>query len=352
MQITAVLKDKSFLNHLIEPGHPESPQRLESIYAMLEGQAMAGLFETVAPRAATRDELALNHTPAYIDRIADTAGRPHVRLDPDTATSEGSWNAATRAAGAVLDGIDLIMDGRAANGFALVRPPGHHAESDRAMGFCLFNNIAIGARYCLQKHGLKRVLIIDWDIHHGNGTQHAFYREPKVLYFSTHQHPYYPGTGSVEEVGDGPGSGFTVNVPLSGGQADGDYEYIFKEILLPIAGSYRPEFVLVSAGYDIYSRDPLGTMDVSPRGFYRLTRMLRLMAEELCSGRLLFALEGGYNVAGITESVRQTLLGLSYCAENSGCERDCSQRGQLLPGTLAMVEKTKRIQSTFWPVLN
>jgi len=350
MKRTVVLKDASFLKHIIEPGHPESPQRLESIYAMLSEPDMAGLYDVLAPRQATRDELALTHTPAYIERIAATAGRQPVRLDPDTGTSEGSWDAAILAAGAVLDGIDLVMSNRAANGFALVRPPGHHAESDRAMGFCLFNNVAIGAQYLVHKHKLERVLVIDWDIHHGNGTQHSFYGDPKVLYFSTHQYPYYPGTGAIEEVGDMAGRGYTVNVPLPGGQGDSDYRYIFSDLLLPLARAYKPEFVLVSAGYDIFAHDPLGTMEVTPRGFYTLTRMVRNMAEELCGGRLLFTLEGGYHVAGITDSVKQTLLGLAYRDAEGETVEELQEHHGVLPVTLSLVEKVKKAQATFWPV--
>ncbi len=232
---TVVLKDTCFLGHVTQHGHPESPERLESIYAMLQGADMAGRFEEISPRRATKAEIALNHARAYIERIAATAGRPPLSLDPDTGTSEGSWDAAAHAVGAVLDGIDMILSGKADNGFALVRPPGHHAENSHAMGFCLFNNAAIGARYLLEKHKLKRVLVLDWDIHHGNGTQHSFYANPQVLYVSTHQYPYYPGTGAFEETGENAGRGFTVNVPLSGGQGDSDYACILNEILVPLA---------------------------------------------------------------------------------------------------------------------
>lgn len=350
MKKTVVLKDASFLKHVIEPGHPESPQRLESIYAMLDGPDMAGLCDVRTPRQASREELALIHAPAYIERIAATAGRPPVRLDPDTGTCGASWEAAVRAAGAVLDGIDLVMSGAAANGFALVRPPGHHAEHNRAMGFCLFNNAAIGALYAVQRHGLQRVLIIDWDIHHGNGTQNSFYDDPRVLYFSTHQYPYYPGTGDVNECGDRAGRGYTVNVPLPGGQGDADYRCIFSQVLLPLARSYRPEFVLVSAGFDIYAHDPLGTMEVTPRGFYDMTRIIRDMAEELCGGRLLITLEGGYHVAGITESVQHTLRGLARDKAAGHAEQHESRAGRILPSTQAVVEKIKKAQAAFWPV--
>ena len=348
---TVVLKDTCFLGHVPQYGHPESPERLESIYAMLQGADMAGRFDEISPRRATKDEITLNHARAYIERIAATSGRPPLGLDPDTSTSEGSWDAATYAAGAVLDGIDMVLAGKADNGFALVRPPGHHAENDHAMGFCLFNNAAIGAHYLIRKHKLQRVLVIDWDIHHGNGTQHAFYNNPKVLYFSTHQYPYYPGTGALEETGQASGRGYTVNVPLPGGQGDSDYACIFSEILAPLANEYKPEFVMVSAGYDIYQHDPLGTMNVTPQGFYILTRIVRQLAENICGGRLLLTLEGGYHVQGLADSVRQTLLALSDsdCAQaNSPIAslEDCS----MLPVSLSIIEKVKKVHSVNWQV--
>jgi len=348
---TVVLKDKCFLGHATQHGHPESPERLEAIYAMLEGADMAGCFEEISPRRATKVEIALNHSSAYIERIAATAGRPPLSLDPDTSTSEGSWDAATCAVGAVLDGIDMILSGQADNGFALVRPPGHHAESDRAMGFCLFNNVAIGARYLISKHKLERVLVIDWDIHHGNGTQHAFYNSSQVLYFSVHQYPYYPGTGALEETGQAAGQGFTVNVPLPGGQGDSDYASIFSEILLPLVSEYQPEFVLVSAGYDIYQHDPLGTMKVTPQGFYIMTKTLRQIAENICGGRLLCTLEGGYHVQGIAESVKQTLLALSD-SDSAQANYDIGlvEDRRALPATLRIIERVKKIHSATWQV--
>ncbi len=348
---TVIFKDTCFLGHVTQHGHPESPERLEAIYAMLQDGDMAGCFEEISPRRATKAEIALNHSPAYIERIAATAGRPPSSLDPDTGTSEGSWDAAAHAVGAVLDGIDMILSGAADNGFALVRPPGHHAENSHAMGFCLFNNAAIGARYLLEKHKMQRVLIVDWDIHHGNGTQHSFYADPRVLYVSTHQYPYYPGTGAFEETGENAGRGFTVNVPLSGGQGDGDYASIFNEILVPLAVEYQPQFVLVSAGFDIYQHDPLGTMDVTPQGFYDMTRIIRQLAETVCGGRLLFVLEGGYHLQGIAQSVKQTLRALSdSCGSPADTHAGFFEDSMILPATRSSIEKVKKIQSFNWQV--
>jgi acetoin utilization deacetylase AcuC-like enzyme len=311
MTKTIVIKDRRYIDHVTSAGHPESPRRLEAIYKKIEDNDIRDKFEEVEPREATKEEISFNHSIEYIEKIEKTAGKNFVSLDPDTNTSAGSWQAAILAAGAVLTGIDMIIEGKADNGFALVRPPGHHAEASRAMGFCLFNNIAIGAHYLLKKHGLERVLIVDWDIHHGNGTQNSFYDSPEVLYFSTHQFPYYPGTGSSGETGVKEGKGFTVNVPLSGGQGDEDYVKIFNEILLPAAQEYKPQFILVSAGYDIYHLDPLGTMNVTPNGFNLMTGILKSLAEKQCQGKILFSLEGGYHVEGTAESVKYSLLSLA-----------------------------------------
>lgn len=311
MSKTIILKDEKCIDHVTTPGHPESPQRLKSIYRMLESDEMKGCFEVLAPRKAEKAELYWNHTPEYVAAIERTSGQSFISLDGDTNTSAGSWDAALQAAGGVMAGIDRIMDKKADNGFALVRPPGHHAEASRAMGFCLFNNIALGAHYLLKKHGLKKVFIVDWDIHHGNGTQNAFYQSPEVFYLSTHQYPYYPGTGAQGEKGLGDGRGCTLNIPLPGGQGDDDFMKIFNDVVGPAIADFGPEFILVSAGYDIYFRDPLGTMKVTENGFFRMTAFLKKLAGSVCGGRLFLALEGGYHIEGITASVQQTILALS-----------------------------------------
>ncbi len=346
MKRTIVLKDDRFLDHVTRPGHPECPERLSAIYERLKEEDIRGCFAEVQPEEASIDEISMNHSPEYIETIKATDGRSFVSLDPDTTTSSGSWKASILAAGAVITGVDMIMDGKADNGFALVRPPGHHAEESKAMGFCLFNNIAIGARYLLKNHHLKRILIIDWDIHHGNGTQNSFYSSPEVLYFSTHQYPYFPGSGAFNENGIEDGAGFNVNVPLGGGQGDGDFLKIFRELLLPIAEQYRPEFILVSAGYDIYQHDPLGTMDVTPEGFLSMALFLKQMAAKLCDCRILMTLEGGYHIRGIAECVKQTVKALAEdgivepaVGRSSGMEIDM------------IVDKAKQVHSVYWPVL-
>jgi acetoin utilization deacetylase AcuC-like enzyme len=249
---TGIVKDKRFMNHRPGAFHPESHERLEVIYEMLEEPDMAGRFKEVPVRLAQKEELLLIHSPEYIDSVAATEGKEHTSLDPDTATSPGSYEAALLAAGGLCQAISMVISGDMENAFALVRPPGHHAERSRAMGFCLFNNVAIGARYAQESHHLKRVLVADWDLHHGNGTQHSFETDPSILYFSTHQYPYYPGSGALREVGRDEGEGFTVNVPLSVGHGDGDYLGIIERVLKPIALEFNPELVLVSAGFDIH----------------------------------------------------------------------------------------------------
>ena len=305
---TGIVQDTRYLSHVVGFDHPESPERLVAIYEMLALPDMADKFIQIPARPATIDELAMVHRRSYIDLVADTAGKSFTSLDPDTATSAESFTAALLAAGGLLNAIDSVISGRVDNAFALVRPPGHHAEDRGAMGFCLFNNVAIGALHAINKHHLQRVLIVDWDLHHGNGTQHSFYEDPRVLYFSTHQYPYYPGTGSLEEIGMRKGMGFNVNVPLSAGADNAQYVKIFRKILCPLSAKFKPELVLVSAGFDPYYRDPLGGMKVTPEGFAYLTRILMDIADEYCAGKLVVTLEGGYHLTGLAESIKSMLL--------------------------------------------
>jgi acetoin utilization deacetylase AcuC-like enzyme len=316
MNRTGVVKDRRYLEHVMDPGHPESPERLQEIYQMLEEEEMRGrTLGKVKPRPATREEIEMVHSPDYIDLIASTAGKPHVRLDMDTSACAKSYETALWAAGGLLELIKVVMQEKLDNGFALVRPPGHHAEKDRAMGFCIFNNIAIGARYALRNFSLQRILIVDWDVHHGNGTQNSFYEDPQVLYFSTHRYGFfYPGTGGATEVGKGKGEGFTVNVPLPTGAGDADYGNIFEKLLKPIALEYQPQLILVSAGFDTHYNDPLGGMDVSEKGYARMTQILMEIAEATTQGKLVLTLEGGYNVTSERRSVKAVLEELSQAS--------------------------------------
>ncbi|MBW1764466.1 MAG: histone deacetylase [Deltaproteobacteria bacterium] len=314
MNKTGVVRDKRYLDHNMGELHPESPARLEGIYDMLEDIDMKGNFIDVPSIYAQRDELLYIHSPEYIDLLAETSGKDNTYLDPDTQTSAGSYEAALLAAGGLCEAISLVHSKGLNNAFALVRPPGHHAEQNRAMGFCLFNNVAIGAAYARKKLGLDRILVIDWDLHHGNGTQHSFYDDPSVLYISTHQYPHYPGTGAYNEFGSGRGEGFTLNVPLSMGYGDSEFIDIFERLIRPVTCEYQPEMILVSAGFDTHTDDPLGGMKVTPHGFAGMTRSIMNMATDCCDGKVVMTLEGGYNIQGLKDSVKivlKELAGLS-----------------------------------------
>jgi acetoin utilization deacetylase AcuC-like enzyme len=301
---TIVITDRRFLEHDPGFGHPESPARLDAVQADLARAPLAGVT-VEAPRAATDAEIEAVHPAAYREALAALAGR-RAQLDPDTATSPGSWDAARLAAGAAVEAALATLNGRARNAFALVRPPGHHAEPDRAMGFCLLNNAAIAAE-AARRAGAARVVIVDWDVHHGNGTQDIFADRDDVLYMSVHQYPFYPGTGAADEVGVGAGRGATVNAPLPGGQGDADYGAVFHDLFLPAARAFRPELVIVSAGFDAHARDPLAGMRVSERGFAAMASALTQLADETCGGKMALMLEGGYDLPALTASVRATL---------------------------------------------
>jgi len=287
--------------------HPESPARLAAVYEMLDNPGMSWKYELILPREASHDEIAYIHTLPYIDFIASTAGKSHVILDPDTMTSAETYDIAKLAVGGLLNAIDAVMAKETDNAFAFVRPPGHHAGAGNSAGFCVFNNIAIGAEHAKRIHGLKKILIVDWDLHHGNGTQKIFYSDRRVLYFSTHQYPYYPGTGGLQEIGEGMAQGFTVNVPLRHGATNGTFISAFRSILEPIAYAYKPELILVSAGFDTYYQDPLGSMRVTPEGFAAMARVLLNIADRCCGGKVVAVLEGGYNVQGLTRCVKAVL---------------------------------------------
>lgn len=318
MRKTAVFKDPLFMAH--DPGfdHVESPNRLKVIHEVLDRVEVRDHFVYPDISPASQRIIGLNHTVDHIYRVGETAGKIFDSLDPDTQTSMDSYAAACMAVGALTRGVDLLLAGEIDNGFALVRPPGHHAEGDRSMGFCLFNNVAVAAHYALQRCALKRVMIVDWDLHHGNGTQNSFYNTDKVLYLSTHQYPYYPGSGSLHETGKGKGEGYTVNIPLPGYQGDRDYATIFNDIITPIGRQYQPDLILISCGFDISHGDPLGTMEVTSKGFAYMTRSMLKLAEEVCAGKLLVTLEGGYNLNGMRDGAMAVLSELCGHPLDSG----------------------------------
>ncbi len=298
--------DPVYLEH--ETGtHVENAQRLITTISHIEENHLKDKLVLLSPRAAIIDELAAVHAREHISRIQTQSERGGGWLDSDTVMSPGSYNAAVYAAGGVLTAIDSVMTRQVDSAFALVRPPGHHATCWQAMGFCLFNNIAIAAKYAIANFDIQRLLIIDFDVHHGNGTQDTFYADPHVLYFSTHQYPFYPGTGSIDETGARGGEGFTVNVPLLAGWGDDEYQAAFEDILAPVAKRFQPQLILVSAGYDAHWADNLALMQMSVSGFARLVEIIKTLADMLCQGRMVFTLEGGYHLEALSLSVSATL---------------------------------------------
>jgi len=345
MNKTGIVKNERYMNHRMGAYHPESPKRLEVIYAMLEEADIRGQFKEINDRPANKDELLLVHSLDYIEKLAATAGKEYTFLDPDTQTSAGSYDAALLAAGGLCEAITQVHSGELDNAFALVRPPGHHAEKGRAMGFCLFNNVAIGARYAQRYLNVNRVLVVDWDLHHGNGTQHSFEDDPSILYFSTHQYPYYPGTGALNEAGRSKGKGFTVNVPLSGGYGDGEYVALFEEILRPITLEFNPEIILVSAGFDIHIGDPLGGMSVTPNGFAGLIRSIIEMAEPCCDGKVVMTLEGGYDLQGLRDSVKAVLKEMTGLSVTSASDLAAKADRRRLDH---IVHDVSRVHQQYW----
>jgi len=344
----AIIKDNQYLEHNAGAGHPESPDRLRVIHDLINTEFSS--LPVIPPRLATESELALIHDLFYIQRVADTEGRSRSQLDPDTGLSARSYEIARLAAGGLLQGIDALFATpnsqlQTPNSiFAFLRPPGHHAEPDRAMGFCIFNNIAIAAAYARERYGLKRILIVDWDLHHGNGTQRAFYSDPAVLFFSSHQHPYYPGSGNVDETGTGKGAGFTINAPFPRGFGDAEYFHIYSTILKPVALEYKPELVLVSAGFDPYVKDPLGGMKVTGEGFGALAGIIRDITAATCPGKLLFTLEGGYNFEGLRNGVKAVLQTLAHGASSAPARAHSPEADDVKRAIVA-------IQRNFWKSL-
>ncbi len=344
-----LLRDPLFLLHSQGPGHPESPERLRAIDVMLERFPLHDRLVPLPARDATREELCWVHDESYVRAVEGTSGRPHTMLDPDTFTNEHSYRAAVRAAGGVISSVEAAVRGGLDGAFALVRPPGHHAEADQGLGFCLFNNVAVASQYALERLGLERVLIFDWDVHHGNGTMHSFYDTDRVLYCSTHEYPHYPGSGRIDEIGQGPGAGYTVNIPLPPGQGDEEYVEIIERVLRPIALEYKPELILVSAGFDVAQGDPLGDMDVSTAGFARMTEQLCDISAACCQGRLVFVLEGGYDLHALPAGVSAVLTTLAT-GTSGGKPTESGGRGAS-PQTNAVIEAVRARLRPHWKSL-
>ena len=302
MTATGVVWDRAYLDHVTDEGHPDHPRRLEPLYRRLEETAGDHPFISIAPIEASDEEILLVHSPAYLEQVRATAGQAASALSADTLTCERSFRTARLAVGGTIGAVRKVIAGELANALVLARPPGHHAERTRAMGYCIFNNVAIAAMAARRSMGIDRVMVVDSDLHHGNGTQHIFERDPSVFFFSSHQFPHYPGTGHLSETGMGPGEGTTMNVPLGKGCGNGEFAAIYRRLLAPVARAFRPQMILVSTGFDIHIDDPLGGMRVTPAGFAGLTRVLLDIAETVCDGRVVFCLEGGYNAAALADS--------------------------------------------------
>ncbi len=336
MARTCLIYHPIYLEHDTD-GHPERKERLTTTLKKIESSGLD--LEFVTPRPATLEEVGTIHSPGYINQVRTISERGGGYLDLDTVVSQRSYEAALMAAGGVITGIDVVKNGLD-NAFALVRPPGHHALPNRGMGFCIFNNVAIGAKHA-QKIGLEKVLIVDWDVHHGNGTSAIFYDDRTVLYFSTHQSPHYPGTGRVKELGMDGAEGFTVNVPLPWGTGESGYLAAFEEILKPVALEFDPDVILVSAGQDPHQADPLSGMNLSTEAFGSMAATVKEIADSCCEGRLVAALEGGYNLNALADSIVAILRAF---------------KGEALarievgedPRAAEKIEEVKRAMSLYW----
>jgi acetoin utilization deacetylase AcuC-like enzyme len=322
-----VVRDVRYLEH--KPGlvHPESPNRLRSIYRMLDNE-FAGRLINIEAEPAALEDLERVHTPAYVKQILRTSERDFTTLSPDTAVSSKTYLAAWVAAGGCLKGLDAVLAGRCRACFALIRPPGHHALRDRAGGFCIFNNLGVTARYAMERHGFKRILIVDWDIHHGNAIQDLFYRDKQVFYLSTHYMGWYPHTGDWEETGEGDGLGYNVNIPVPKELEDNDIIHIYRGVMNPIVRRFRPQLILVAAGFDAHHRDPLGRTRLTENAFRWLTEIVLEQSEAAGGAPLLFALEGGYDNRALAASVREVLATLTFEGRRERIPTVKTKRGQ------------------------
>jgi len=343
----ALVTHRDYRKHITGPSHPERPQRLQAIVQAIESSELSGL-SWLTPEPMAREQLVTVHTEAHLDRIEALARAGGGYLDPDTVISPDSYDVARLAAGGAALAISSVLEGRTAFAFALVRPPGHHASADEGMGFCLFNNVAVASTVAKAEYGLQRIFLIDWDVHHGNGTQAIFYRDRSVLYLSLHQENWYPGTGHWEEVGEGEGEGFTVNIPLPAETGDEGYKLLFEEVVIPLGERFAPELIVISAGYDAHFDDPLGGMLVTAPGFRTLTELV-LSASRAGSGKVAAVLEGGYNLVHLPRAVLATLQGFTGVTSATG--EETSQRAEAPYHLLR--ERARRARSivrTYWNI--
>lgn len=366
MRRIGVCSDPRFARHDNGLGHPESPSRLDAVGRGIDHAGdSAGPFVRIEPRPAELDELLLVHAPRYLDSLAATAERELTRLDFETSANRWSYDTAILAAGASIAAVDAVLAGDLDGAFCAVRPPGHHAEYDEAMGFCLINNAALAARWAVVHGGCGRVAVVDWDVHHGNGTMHRFYTDQSVLYVSIHQYPHYPGTGTLEEIGEGSGAGYTVNVPFSPGAGDEDYEAVFARVIDPILQSFHPDLVIVSAGYDAHRLDTIAAIELSSGMYREMTAHLREATEDSCG--MVVLLEGGYHDTALAEGTAETLAGMvceigrgTGTASPENTERGRSDRGEragrleggLSHSTTFLIEGLHRRLTPYWPALD
>lgn len=307
---TGLVYHPDYLKHDSGQYHPESSERLSFLIDYLGEKGLLSKLKNIEPCSASVEWLETVHDPHYIKMVEKICKNGGGMLDPDTHLGPESYKIALLAVGGVMTAVDEVMNRKIKNAFCAIRPPGHHAEKDRAMGFCIFNNVAVGARYVQKKFGLKKVFIVDWDVHHGNGTQNIFWTDPSVFYFSIHQFPHYPGTGSENEVGEGEGEGFTFNLPMCAGSGELEYIEAFENILYPMAVKFSPDFIFISAGFDAHENDPLAQINLTEEGYKRMTEVITKLASKCCEGRVVSVLEGGYNLTSLSTSVEKHIHAL------------------------------------------
>lgn len=303
MNKTGYISDPFYLKHKNEP-HPENPGRLNAIQKNIESSKYYNNLTLIQPRKATVEDIAKVHGTGYIRSVEDSCRNGVRNLDADTVISADSYQAALLSAGAGLEALDKILEGTVGNAFCAVRPPGHHAEQNKAMGFCLFNNVGVIARYAQDVKNIQKIFIFDWDVHHGNGTQHSFYKDSSIYYSSIHQYPFYPGTGGVDETGTGDGLGSNLNLPMRAYSCDADYINVIEHKLIPVIQKFNPDLIIISAGFDAHENDPLAQINLSTDCYGKMTQKLMEIANDVCNGRILSMLEGGYDYSALADSVQ------------------------------------------------
>lgn len=340
---TVYVTHPRYIEHHL-PGHPEHAGRIKAVWAQMDAAGLSARTHALEAQPVTEDQILAVHTREYLELLKwiDDTGQANVHLDADTYTGPTAYAIARLSAGGVLLAVDEVMSGRANNGLAAVRPPGHHAMPDHAMGFCLLGNVPIATRHAQKTYGIERVMIVDYDVHHGNGTEAMFYDDNSVLFTSTHQYPFYPGTGSLPDTGDGKGKGYTLNIPLSAGHGDNSFAAIYEKILWPAAQRFQPQLIIVSAGFDAHWLDPIAGMRLSLTGYAHISRELIKMADQFCGGKIVFVMEGGYNLDALSYgmvNVAHALLGEDMISDPLGDAHD----GRQTPAVMPLIDKIRDI---------